>query len=117
MATGLRVEGRGDEGRDAHDTDLESRDAGDRVRHYPDGTAWLDCPRPDCDGQIEVEFEIEPGEEPVYYPNDRAHPGSPAVALLIGEGGRRDFCECELTDAEWDVLEEDNQERMFEEVR
>lgn len=72
------------------------------------GAAWLNCPR--CDGQIEVTFKIEEGEKQTW-----EYPGSPAIARITGEN-RRSFCECELTHAEWDRMEETGQQRMFDEA-
>ena len=53
------------------------------------GAVAVDCPC--CGNPIEV--EVEPGEDPVYYPNDKAHPGAPpSIGALEG-------CEC------WDTLD------------
>lgn len=74
-------------------------------------TAWVTCPR--CDGEIEVEFEVTPGEEAVWYPNDRAHPGCPPEVEIVGEV-RRDGCTCE--EVPWDTIEEENYDRLLEEA-
>lgn len=71
---------------------------------------WADCPH--CDGQIEVRIEVvDEGEKPVYYPNDRAHPGTPPTVRIVGSGDRYD---CDCPDADWDRLEEENYERLLE---
>jgi hypothetical protein len=40
------------------------------------------------DATVDVQYEFTPAEAAVFYPNDRAHPGTPAdaaiVAVLIG---------------------------------
>jgi hypothetical protein len=33
--------------------------------------------------RMEVEYEYDPGEAPIYWPTDRAHPGSPPNAALM----------------------------------
>jgi len=69
---------------------------------------WIDCYR--CDGQIEVEVEVTPGEEPVYYPSRRAHPGSPAEVEIVGETDRFG-CDCDL---DFGRLEEERRDRLLE---
>ena len=32
--------------------------------------------------EVTVDFDFEPEESPVYYPNDSAHPGSPASVCV-----------------------------------
>lgn len=73
----------------------------------------LPCPR--CDGEITVEVEIEPGQEEIRYPNDKAQPGYPPTAHIIGEEGRFD-CDCDLTSEEWAELEEGGQDAIFDKV-
>lgn len=79
------------------------------------GTTDLPCPVDGCDGTVEVEFEVEPGQDEIRYPNRKAQPGYPPTASITDVGDRRDCIgHGDLTGAQIDRMEEAGQDRMLE---
>lgn len=74
-------------------------------------SVWVACP--ECDGELHVEVDYRPGEEPTYYPNDRAHPGCPPSVQVVGELGR---CDCECEDVDWERVDELAYDRIMDQT-
>ena len=63
---------------------------------------------------VEVEVDIEPGESPVYYPNDLAHPGcDPELEIISVKMGKDELiehlneaCITHLEEEAWKHIEE-----------
>lgn len=80
------------------------------------GTCWLGCPLCE-DGQIKVSIAMNEGEPAVWYPNDRAYPGSLPEAWIAAvlEHFPEGACDItEITNAQIERIEQENYERLVE---
>lgn len=71
-------------------------------------TTRVACPR--CGGEIKLEYRVQPGRKATFL-----DPAEAADISITGEAGRV-LCDCELTDDEWEQIEEAAHIQIMEEA-